>query len=139
MGIVQLLMGTGALAGIQPLPGGTITGANLAIMSLDADGSITLFPGEVPGESGGNWYSPETGGIGSSYYVRATYVSGDALDPVEDWYLAPGTWYSLAGGRNLGFEPGGGLGRTGTYTVDISSDASGTPVVASANYTFSNY
>jgi hypothetical protein len=108
-----------------------------AYIVLNSDGTITAYT-TGSGYAAGSWYWPTTTNIGSGAWVRITYVSGDALDSGTDWYLAPGTWNSLAAGANIGFAGGSAAGRLAVYTIEIATDSGGSTIVSTGNYTFDN-
>lgn len=80
------------------------------------------------------WYQPLTTGIGSSYWIRATLQSGTT--PTTNAGL--GTWLQLNANRLWQNDraPASGIGSTtSTLLFEISTSATGTPVVASGSYT----
>jgi hypothetical protein len=76
-----------------------------------------------------NWFTPTQAGIGGSYWVRATLVSGTAPtgNTLNAWHALTGTprWTLTA--------PAGGAyqGRACTLQIQIASDAAGANVVTS--------
>jgi hypothetical protein len=77
-----------------------------------------------------NWYEPPQSGIGSSYWIRLTKTSGsrNLLGGVNGvWQpLSPNLQYGLDGAGNC-------LG-----DVDFSTEADGTPIVASGTFNINN-
>jgi hypothetical protein len=98
--------------------------------------------GDLQGYTHGNvlqfdtsWYSPESGGIGASYWVRATLTSGVAPSSGD----ALGVWHQLNATRGWTYTaPGTGVYqlRQGTLSIEISSSPSGSPVVSSGSCAF---
>lgn len=85
------------------------------------DGSSSSF------NSGENWGTPNSAGEGSNYWVRCTKTAGDGpTSGTTGSWIAISTepeWY------NADVDPSGAVFTEGTFTFDISSDASGTPIV----------
>lgn len=76
-----------------------------------------------------NWFTPTQAGIGASYWVRATLVSGTA--PTGSGL---NTWLALSGVRTWTLiAPAGGAyaSRRCTLQIQIASDAAGANVVSS--------
>lgn len=67
-------------------------------MSCVGDGSQTEIAADVIANPG-DWYSPITAGIGNSFYVRFTRISGTAWNIGG---LTSGTWYLLSSTRTIG-------------------------------------
>ena len=127
--------------------GGTVdayrisAGSATARITLNADGTITYGTTgagvtlTTPG-SGANWYSPTTGGIGGSYWVRVT-TTGSALSAGTT-----GTWLSLSAGQSwASTSTGTALAITSkatALTFSFSTSASGTPVVGTATFNLSS-
>lgn len=103
-------------------------------ITFNTNGTITWAhtfeygPATIPS----NWYSPTTGGIGSSYQVRFTLLSGAAWDAG----LVSGTAYALSSARALAWScsynewnvasvlvevltAGGEVYKSGTMSVDL--------------------
>lgn len=108
---------------------------NVAISRLifNSDGSVisngqTLGGGTIQGSA--NWYSPITGGIGASYWIRATSIVGDPLA------LGPLTFTSLATSQIFSQSASKNVIRSTTFTIQIATDAAGTNVVftSAGNY-----
>lgn len=98
---------------VEFLTDGTVqTGSNLG-------GGATLA---------GNWYSPTTGGIGSSRWLRLISGGGRSFTPSN------GTWIALS---SLVHVVNDGIGGTsGTY--DIATDAAGVTIVTTGAITTNN-
>ncbi len=96
--------------------------------------------GDLQKESGAAWNQPEWYGSpgdtthetpDQTYYIRATLDADDAPDSGP----ALNTWHSLASNRFWYWEAGPGFDLSqGTLKIEISSDASGTPIVATGYY-----
>jgi hypothetical protein len=73
----------------------------------------------------GNWYSPTTTGIGNSYWIRITLLSGDALT-VND---ASG-WTQLSSNRQAYVSQSGIGTKSSDIRIEISTDSGGSTIVA---------
>lgn len=99
-----------------------------------------LSTGDLTKVSGSAWAQPEWYGEegetthltpDQTYYIRATLDADDT--PTTGPTL--GTWHSLATTRTWTWTQTGGLGSyRGTLKIEISSDASGTPIVDTGYY-----
>jgi len=83
-----------------------------------------------------NWFAPTTPGIGSSYWIRATLLSGPT--PNTNNVSPPfGVWYSLSGSPQWGHN----INPLGDALIEIlfeiATDAGGSNIVASGQYNFS--
>ena len=80
--------------------------------------------------SAGNWGTPTTVGIGSSYWVRFTRTQ-NAFAP---GFASPSTgWLQLSSTQSVYvYNPANGGIATGIYTVEISTNSGGTNIVATA-------
>ena len=74
-----------------------------------------------------NWYVPTTTGIGSSYYIRFTLLTGAGATSVP----SIGTLAAIGGGASLSLVATANTARSATVRVDIYSDSGGTNLVAS--------
>lgn len=105
------------------------TNANAGI-SLQTDGTVSLNAGNTVAPTTLAWYTPTVAGIGSSYWARATIVSGSFSSG-----SGTGSWIAISGA------PGWNRNRTTigttsvTFTLEIASDAGGANIVASATIT----
>lgn len=99
------------------------TGTKTATATFSANGTVSQSGSPTETNGGAplqNWFTPTTGGIGSSYWLRVTATSGTFTSETSGWHsLSSGSVYTK-GGTGSG---------SVTFTVEISSDASGTPVV----------
>ena len=78
----------------------------------------------------GNWGTPTTVGIGSSYWVRFTRTTNAFPPSTAD----PSTgWLQLSANRGVAvYNAGVGGVATGVYTIEISTNSGGTNIVATA-------
>ena len=77
----------------------------------------------------GNWTTPTTVGIGSSYWIRFTETSSSGTSTVTG--STRGVWHQLSSDRIFGLSrTANGLGYR-VYTIEISSDSGGATIVAS--------
>jgi hypothetical protein len=108
-------------------PGGTA----FAEYGFSSDGTIVGGTSDSGSFSVGNWTTPTTAGIGSSYWIRVTETasSGTATTVYGD---TRGVWLQLNTGRDFGLSrTENGLGYR-VYTFEIASDSGGATIVASA-------
>lgn len=98
-------------------------------LDFDTNGTWTFY-GFANGNTSGNWATPTTTGIGSSYWIRftRTFFSGGFGNS------ATGStgWQQLSTARTIAVSTGGISGAQGDYTVEISSSSSGSPVLSTA-------
>lgn len=123
---------------VNPLNG---TGTLPQIVSGRASTSdlawIRVFPdGTIDGMTYGNvqnwvryWYSPTVAGIGSSYWIRASLVSGSVPNGGSDSTF--NTWIPISGVCSWAMQVSGGVSgfRAGTIRLDISANSNGSPVL----------
>jgi hypothetical protein len=104
--------------------------AAYAYYTFNSNGLMTYSTNGVFSAAMGNWSTPTTVGIGSSYWIRFTQTSSSG-GTVETG-SARGVWISLSITPNFGLESTGGPGALGerTYTVEIASDSGGSNIVA---------
>lgn len=117
MGMMQMLMGGGRAAGVVvPLAGGTATAPGK--LTIQADGVLLL-----DGAADQSWYTPTTASIGTGYYLRFTVQSGLlTINPAASWTQITGNIVGTPAANS-------------SVLVEISSDASGSPLVTSGTYT----
>lgn len=91
------------------------------------------FNGYAAGLTNGNWATPTTTGIGSSYWVKwtRTFYAGGAGNTAS----ATSGWQQLSSLRTISVTTAGGVGASADYTVQISSDSSGTTILATGYIT----
>jgi hypothetical protein len=99
-------------------------------VSVQSNGTVALNSGNAG--SFGPWWSqaPQTG-IGSNYWVRHTTVGGAA--PTSG--SGSGTWINLSGGSTWSLARTTNGTSTGSWRLEIASDAAGTNIVATNNFT----
>ncbi len=97
-----------------------------------ADGRVQQFPGTFFNQ--GTEWTNEYPSSPNNTWIRATLESGS--DAVDGNSASTNTWLSLGGGSNRRWTwETTGLGTTaGTVYIEISTDSSGSPVVASGYY-----
>lgn len=99
-----------------------------AEVTLNTDGTITIV-----GDSGfsGGWFNNPSSGIGSSYWVRATTVSGSGSGTT-------GSWLALSTARSwsVGAAQGGNF-NSWVLKLEFSTNSSGTVIVATTQLTLS--
>jgi hypothetical protein len=101
--------------------GGTATGT----LNFNADGTVTASGSTTNDTVAGsaNWYSPTTGAIGSSYWVRLTPTSGTVSTGNSN------VWTSLATNQTWTASKTGVGGKACTATIEIATDSGGTAIV----------
>jgi hypothetical protein len=125
-------------------------------LRLDDDGGwriVQASTGSFPAVSGaltrwspqitGNWYSPTTPGIGSSYLYRLTVddVQTNGAGTVTPNVLGPGSWLPFTGaaaGSVAISNTGGTDEAVGQFTVEIAVNNSGSPgtIVSTTTFTY---
>jgi len=94
-----------------------------------SDGSISY---DDAGQSYGstNWATPTTAGVGSSYWIKVTRVSG-----ITPSGMTSGTIYALSGSPSMYITPVfSGQTRLASGTIDIYSNSGGTTRVGGGTY-----
>ena len=128
MGFTNLGAAAGPTSGYD---GATATALNIggtasATLNFNTNGTITLTATGTPtGSLPSDWYLPTTTSIGNSYWVRAQLNSGPAVTGTV------GSWLALTSARSWTQSASGGNTNTSVLFMEISSSATGTPVVAS--------
>jgi hypothetical protein len=112
-----------AIYGDTPYPG-----LAFAYYLFNSNGVITYWTNSVNNGAVGNWASPTTTGIGSSYWIRFTQTS--SFGTSTETGSARGSWISLSIAPDFGVEVSGPGYGSRTYTVEIASDSSGSTIVA---------
>lgn len=134
-GMMHALLGAGIGLGYRTaLLGGTLTGSGDSYVTFNTDGTVSI--GSGTGIAAHDWYKPTTASKGTGHYIKATYVSGDALQGGKDYTLS--SWTQLNVAQNVGLRSGGGTGRTSVQTIQIATDSGGSNVVCTGTYTFGN-
>ena len=124
-------------------------------LRLDDDGGwriVQASTGSFPAVSGsltrwspqitGNWYSPTTPGIGSSYLYRLT-VNGIQINgagTVTPGVTGPGSWLPFTGAAagSVAITSGSGDEAIGDFTIEIAVNNSGSPgtIVSTTNFNY---
>lgn len=95
-----------------------------AYVEIKRDGSVSV---QTYGTYNPRWISTTGATVGDNYWVRFTYVSGEAHNYGG---LTAGTWYQINTTRVLGYVAAGQGTQTGVYRIDIARDSGGTQIVA---------
>jgi hypothetical protein len=79
----------------------------------------------------GNWGTPTTSGIGSSYWIRFTRTAQDIPSGGQSSSASTG-WLSLSTAQQVTvYNPASGGTFSATYSIQISTDSGGSTIVAS--------
>ena len=104
-----------------------------ADIDFKSDGTWTSFL-EANTAPDGNWATPTTAGIGASYWIRFTRTALNGGGAPNSATASTG-WLQLNATRSINVTRVSGPGVTSAqYTIEISTDSSGTNVVASAAF-----
>lgn len=104
-------------------------GTAYAEYTISSDGTIVGGSSQSGSFSVGNWTTPTTAGIGSSYWVRFTETASSGAG-VTVTGSTRGSWLQLSSSRTYGLSrTANGFGYR-VYTVEISSDSGGATIVA---------
>lgn len=129
------------------IPGSSTTYAdqsndsNRMIINFEPNGSFNL-QGTTQGVMfAGNWGSPTTVGVGQNYWIR--FVLNSLAGSNDYQATQTSGWLNLASTRSINLLTTvlAGKGNSialANYTVEIASSSSGTPQVASGNFTLSS-
>ena len=141
MGIQQAFMASGAVSGSGPvssIPRWDITSSNTAPayisagLTVNTDGTITLYGDLVVSAGGTQWYSPTTPAIGNSYWVRLSQLSTAGSGGFNGG-AALGSWLALTSARTWTIDTSGlGVGdglRQSTFNLEFASDSGGATIV----------
>jgi hypothetical protein len=84
---------------------------------------------------GGSWGSPETPGVGASYWLRGTLGVGNGTMNGA----ALGVWHSLSSARQFWMSAApAGVSRERTVLFEIATDSGGSNIIDSQNITFTS-
>ena len=112
-----------AIYGDTPYPG-----LAFAYYLFNSNGVITYWANGVNNAAVGNWATPTTAGIGSSYWIRFTQTSSSGTSTETGG--ARGVWISLSISPTFGIEVSGPGFSSRYYTVEVASDSGGSNIVA---------
>jgi len=130
----QILVGR--LAG-GPIAALFITTSHFTVSPLNAssgirynsDGTIDERKGTTYTATGLNWYLPTTTGIGSSYFIHHSVVTGDALN--TDTMGTAGTT-DLSVAREVRITTTTNQTKISSFSINITPASGTTPIVSSA-------
>ena len=110
---------------------GTAYPGNTAYAELifNSNGTIQAGTSNDGTQSAGNWASPTTTGIGSSYWVRFTETASSGAGQTV-YGSARGVWHQISSSLYFGVSRTANGGGYRTYTVEISSNSGGSNIVA---------
>ena len=99
-------------------------------MSFNSNGTWNVDL-EIYGTQSGNWATPTTSNIGSSYWIRftRTYYSGG----IGNSATASTGWLTLTGQSLQVYNSGAQASVSADYTIEISTNSSGTNIVATVS------
>jgi len=119
-----------SLAGLTGVFGTAYPG-NTAFAELifNSNGTIQAGTSNDGTQSAGNWASPTTTGIGSSYWVRFTETASSGAGQTV-YGSARGVWHQISSTLYFGVSRTANGGGYRTYTVEISSNSGGSNIVA---------
>ncbi len=119
-----------SLAGLTGVYGLAYPG-NTAFAELifNSNGTIQAGTSNDGTQSAGNWASPTTTGIGSSYWVRFTETASSGAGQTV-YGSARGVWHQISSTLYFGVSRTANGGGYRTYTVEISSNSGGSNIVA---------
>jgi hypothetical protein len=106
-------------------PGGTA----YSELIFNSNGTIQAGTSNSGIQSAGNWASPTTTGIGSSYWVRFTETASSGAGQTV-YGSARGVWHQISSTLYFGVSRTANGGGYRTYTVEISSNSAGSNIVA---------
>jgi hypothetical protein len=131
---MQALFGSGSFAGgvvaiaVTAISDATIAPASASsTLTLGSSGTIT-YAGSGSG-GGANWFTPTTASIGSSYWAKLTVNTGTAPNSGT-----VGSVVSLSAGQAWTWSRSTNGTTNATCTLQIFSDAGGTSLVATDNF-----
>lgn len=105
-------------------------GTAYAEYQFNGNGTIVGGNSQSGSFSVGNWTTPTTAGIGSSYWVRATQTSSSG--PSTEYGNSRGVWHQISGAPVFGVSKTANGLSARVYTFQIASDSGGSNIVATA-------
>jgi hypothetical protein len=103
-------------------------GTAYAEYQFNGDGTIVGGNSQSGSFSVGNWTTPTTAGIGSSYWVRCTQTSSSG--PSTQYGNSRGVWHQISGAPVFGVSKTANGLSARVYTFEIASDSGGSNIVA---------
>jgi hypothetical protein len=119
-----------SLAGLTSVFGTAYPG-NTAYAELifNSNGTIQAGTSDIGIQSAGNWATPTTTGVGSSYWVRFTETASSGAGQTV-YGSARGVWHQISSTLYFGVSRTANGGGYRTYTVQIATDSGGSNIVA---------
>ncbi len=118
-----------SLASLTDIDGSAYPGDTaFAEYRFQDNGTITYGNNSTFSGSMGNWASPTTAGIGSSYWIRFTQTAAGGLS--TETGSSRGVWHQLSSQRIFGLSKQNNGYAYRTYTVQIASDSGGSNIIA---------
>jgi len=103
-------------------------------LTVNTDGTTAIASATSGSAASGSWYSPTTAGIGNTHWVRFTVTANSASGTGGTVSFTPSTgWLQLNIARQvsvLALSAGTGRTQSATYTVEISTSNTGSPIVS---------
>ena len=99
-----------------------------AELIFNSNGTIQYGTSDLGMGSAGSWATPTTTGIGSSYWVRFTQTA--STSGATEYGSARGVWHQISSTLYFGVSRTANGAGYRTYTVEISTNSSGTNIVA---------
>jgi hypothetical protein len=96
---------------------------------FNSNGTIQTGTSDGGMQSAGNWATPTTTGIGSSYWIRFTQT-GSSGGPITDTGNARGVWIQITPVLSFGISVTANGAFYKQYTVEIATDSGGSNIVA---------
>lgn len=103
-------------------------GLAFAYYLFNSNGVITYWANGVNNAAVGDWATPTTAGVGSSYWIRFTQTSSSGTS--TETGSARGSWISLSIAPTFGLETSTVGFSNRYYTVEVASDSGGSNIVA---------
>jgi hypothetical protein len=135
MGMMNMMMGAAGDGIVNPLPGGTSSGANTGgtvtvTLTFGNDGSVVATGTGVAYWNAGpvnhRWF---TSFPSSTYYVRATVTAGSVSGGTT------GTWLSTDVNRSWSRNRSALGASSATLLIEIATDSNGSNIITSGSYT----
>lgn len=129
------LLGSGGGGPVVPLTGLNVIDTVFlstadATLRFDTNGAVQSLTNSNGVQQIADWYLPNTAGIGSQYWIRATLSSGTSPSG-----SALNTWLALSSPASWRLTQTTNGSRTCTLAISIASDAAGSNVVTTGTAT----